>query len=266
MKKELESWKLDMLHEFEVKKKELETELKNREIQFERHIHEREKSFADKIKREMASMKYLKDIASREMEKLKLDRARLGKENMMFYSTESTSKTILMSSGQRMQDSLHDASILAPCLCCMRLHLYLIHMLKHMSAYADKNAVPLSLLSCKISCGIWPDVAKSFLYRPLWSKYFDMARHAKNLSLFLSLLVKTINVKTSVSQGMNEDERVKRSADLGVRQAPSGDARLNFEMRGSVWAYARVGGSFYSFNSVCISKFDFNLTVMAADN
>jgi len=67
MKKDLESWRLDMLHKFEVKKQELATELKNREREFERRMHEKEKSFADKRCEEMPSDKEKKLEVARDL-------------------------------------------------------------------------------------------------------------------------------------------------------------------------------------------------------
>ncbi|KAI3799065.1 hypothetical protein L1987_34355 [Smallanthus sonchifolius] len=69
-----------MLHDFEVKKQELETELRNREMEIENRMREREKSFEEERERELANVKYLRDVASREMEEMKLERTRLEKE------------------------------------------------------------------------------------------------------------------------------------------------------------------------------------------
>ncbi|XP_076896623.1 nuclear matrix constituent protein 1-like isoform X2 [Bidens hawaiensis] len=69
-----------LLHEFEIKKQEHDTDLQNRELEFENRMREREKSFEEEKERELANVKYLREIASREMEELKLERSRLEKE------------------------------------------------------------------------------------------------------------------------------------------------------------------------------------------
>ncbi|KAI7744169.1 hypothetical protein M8C21_020787 [Ambrosia artemisiifolia] len=69
-----------MLHDFEVKKQELETEMRNKETEMENRMREREKSFEEQRERELANVKYLSSVASREMEEMKLERIRLEKE------------------------------------------------------------------------------------------------------------------------------------------------------------------------------------------
>ncbi|XP_076959876.1 nuclear matrix constituent protein 1-like [Bidens hawaiensis] len=69
-----------MLHDFELKKQELETELRNRELEIENRMREREKSFEEYRERELANVKYLSNVASREMEEMKLERISLEKE------------------------------------------------------------------------------------------------------------------------------------------------------------------------------------------
>ncbi|XP_022005776.1 protein CROWDED NUCLEI 1 isoform X1 [Helianthus annuus] len=69
-----------MLHDFEVKKQELEAELRNRETEMENRMHEQEKSFEEQRERELANVKYLSGVASREMEEMKLEKIQLEKE------------------------------------------------------------------------------------------------------------------------------------------------------------------------------------------
>ncbi|KAD5961031.1 hypothetical protein R6Q59_014020 [Mikania micrantha] len=69
-----------MLHDFEVSKQKLDTDLRNREMEMENRIREQEKSFEEERERELANVKYLRDVASREMEEVKLERAHLEKE------------------------------------------------------------------------------------------------------------------------------------------------------------------------------------------
>nr|XP_043635188.1 nuclear matrix constituent protein 1 [Erigeron canadensis] len=74
------SKKSQLLHDFEVKKQELETDLQNKESDLENRMREREKSFEEERERELANVKYLRGVASREMEEMKLERVRLEKE------------------------------------------------------------------------------------------------------------------------------------------------------------------------------------------
>ncbi|KAM0012067.1 putative protein crowded nuclei [Helianthus debilis subsp. tardiflorus] len=69
-----------MLHDFEVRKQELEAENRNREMEFENRMREREKSLEEERERELANVQYLRDVASREMQEVKLERAQLEKE------------------------------------------------------------------------------------------------------------------------------------------------------------------------------------------
>ncbi|XP_076886496.1 nuclear matrix constituent protein 1-like [Bidens hawaiensis] len=69
-----------MLHDFELKKQEHETELRNRELEIENRMREHEKSFEEYRERELANVKYLSNVASREMEEMKLERISLEKE------------------------------------------------------------------------------------------------------------------------------------------------------------------------------------------
>ncbi|KAK9050684.1 hypothetical protein SSX86_030345 [Deinandra increscens subsp. villosa] len=69
-----------MLHDFEVKKQELETELRKREMEIENRMREQVKSFEEEREKELANVKYLGEVANREMEEMKLERVRLEKE------------------------------------------------------------------------------------------------------------------------------------------------------------------------------------------
>ncbi|KAJ9540681.1 hypothetical protein OSB04_027187 [Centaurea solstitialis] len=82
------SQKSQMLHDFEVQKQQLETELRNKEAEIENRMREREKSFEEERDRELANVKYLREIASREMEEMKLERLRLEKEKQDTFANQ----------------------------------------------------------------------------------------------------------------------------------------------------------------------------------
>ena len=91
MKKELESWKSDMLRDFEMKKQEFETKLRNKEIWFERQIREKEKSFTEKL--------------NKEFEKLKPERIQLEKEKKCKGSGEISSSNVLSPDSKIIRES-----------------------------------------------------------------------------------------------------------------------------------------------------------------
>lgn len=78
----------EMLHEFEMKKQEVETELRSRELEIENRMREREKSFEEERERELANIKYLRDVASREMEEMKLEKVRLEREKHDIFANQ----------------------------------------------------------------------------------------------------------------------------------------------------------------------------------
>ncbi|KAF8407876.1 hypothetical protein HHK36_007014 [Tetracentron sinense] len=69
-----------MLHDFELLKRELETNLQNRQEEMEKRLQERERVFEEERQRELNNINYLREVARRDMEELKLERARIEKE------------------------------------------------------------------------------------------------------------------------------------------------------------------------------------------
>uniref|UniRef100_A0A5B7BF65 Putative nuclear matrix constituent protein 1-like protein isoform X2 n=1 Tax=Davidia involucrata TaxID=16924 RepID=A0A5B7BF65_DAVIN len=80
MAEKTQSEKSQMLNDFELRKSELETEMQNRQEEMENRLREREKLFEEEREREMNNIIYLRDVARREMEEMKLERARMEKE------------------------------------------------------------------------------------------------------------------------------------------------------------------------------------------
>ncbi|KAM5581014.1 hypothetical protein ABKV19_010295 [Rosa sericea] len=76
----VQSEKSEMVHEFEALKRELETDMQKRLEELEKPLHERENSFAEERERELDNVNYLRDVARREMEDIKAERIKIGKE------------------------------------------------------------------------------------------------------------------------------------------------------------------------------------------
>ncbi|TQD74391.1 hypothetical protein C1H46_040103 [Malus baccata] len=75
-----QSERSQMLHEFETRKRELETDMQNRLEEMEKPLREREKSFAEEQERELDNVNYLREVARREMEEIKVERLKIEKE------------------------------------------------------------------------------------------------------------------------------------------------------------------------------------------
>ncbi|KAK8517713.1 hypothetical protein V6N13_127872 [Hibiscus sabdariffa] len=75
-----ESERSQMLHEFELLKRKLESDMQNRLEEMEKELGERKKSFEEEKEREQDNINYIREVARREMEELKQERLKLGKE------------------------------------------------------------------------------------------------------------------------------------------------------------------------------------------
>ncbi|XP_038691296.1 protein CROWDED NUCLEI 1-like isoform X2 [Tripterygium wilfordii] len=70
------------LHEFEILKTELETDLQHRREELEKQLHEKEKSFNEEKDRELGSINKLREVASREMEEMRLAKLKIEEETL----------------------------------------------------------------------------------------------------------------------------------------------------------------------------------------
>lgn len=75
-----ESEKRQLFHDFELQKGKLETEMQNRREELEKDLREKEKRFEEEKERELSNLNYLRDLARKEMEEMKLERSKLEKE------------------------------------------------------------------------------------------------------------------------------------------------------------------------------------------
>ncbi|KAL7141240.1 hypothetical protein ABFS83_08G039900 [Erythranthe nasuta] len=77
-----QSEKSQLVHEFEMRKQELETEMRRKQEEKESSLQEREKSFEQEKEMELNNINYLREVAKREMEEMKLERLRMEKEKI----------------------------------------------------------------------------------------------------------------------------------------------------------------------------------------
>lgn len=75
-----ESERRQLLHDFELQKRKLESDMQNRQEELEKDLKEKERLFEEEKERELSNINYLRDIARKEMEEMKLERLKLEKE------------------------------------------------------------------------------------------------------------------------------------------------------------------------------------------
>ncbi|KAK4368444.1 hypothetical protein RND71_012236 [Anisodus tanguticus] len=75
-----QSEKIQILHDFERQKRELESEMQRKREEMESVLHEQEKLFEEERQRERSNANYLREVARKEMEEMKSERVRLEKE------------------------------------------------------------------------------------------------------------------------------------------------------------------------------------------
>ncbi|XP_057963072.1 nuclear matrix constituent protein 1 isoform X1 [Malania oleifera] len=69
-----------MIHDFELQKRDLEIGLQKRQEEMEKHMRDREKLFEDEKNKELNKISFSRDVAQREMEEMKQEGFRLEKE------------------------------------------------------------------------------------------------------------------------------------------------------------------------------------------
>lgn len=75
-----QSEKKQMLYEFELQKSELENDLQKRKEEMENLLRKKDKLFEEEKERELNNINFLRDLARREMEEMKLERTKIEKE------------------------------------------------------------------------------------------------------------------------------------------------------------------------------------------
>ncbi|KAF5479289.1 hypothetical protein F2P56_000123 [Juglans regia] len=75
-----ESDRSQMLHDLELRKRELETDMQNQLEDKEKELREREKLFQEEKERQLDNANYLREVARREMEGITLERVKIDKE------------------------------------------------------------------------------------------------------------------------------------------------------------------------------------------
>ncbi|KAL3833431.1 hypothetical protein ACJIZ3_008167 [Penstemon smallii] len=77
-----QSEKIQLLNDFELRKQELETQMQKRQEEMESRLLERENSFAKEKEAELNNINFLREVARREMEEMKMERRVIEKEKL----------------------------------------------------------------------------------------------------------------------------------------------------------------------------------------
>ncbi|KAH6774664.1 hypothetical protein C2S51_013068 [Perilla frutescens var. frutescens] len=82
LSEKLENEKNKLIHDFEMQKQEFEAKMRMKQEEMESSLNEREKSFEQERENELSNINYLREVAKREMEELKLERQRREREKL----------------------------------------------------------------------------------------------------------------------------------------------------------------------------------------
>ncbi|RAL40789.1 hypothetical protein DM860_008487 [Cuscuta australis] len=80
LEEKLQNERSQLLHDFELLKSKLETDIQKKQEEMESELLERKKQFEDLREGELNNINFLKEVARRDMEELKLERSGIGKE------------------------------------------------------------------------------------------------------------------------------------------------------------------------------------------
>lgn len=78
----LENEKSKLIHDFEMQKQEFEAKMQMKQEEMENSLNEKEKSFEHEKDMELSNINYLREVAKREMDEMKLERQRMEKEKL----------------------------------------------------------------------------------------------------------------------------------------------------------------------------------------
>ncbi|KAL6573664.1 hypothetical protein OROHE_002123 [Orobanche hederae] len=98
-----------LLHEYESRKRDLETNMLNKQEEMERALQEREREFEEKMERENRNISRLRELTQKEMEDVELEKSRLEKEKQ----NNALNKRQLEEQQLEMQNDINELGVLS---------------------------------------------------------------------------------------------------------------------------------------------------------